>query len=143
MDLSAAAAQQIGLKSTAKVQIQILPTESIAVKNATLGEPEKTVTASVQETVTETTPVPESAPVATGDYSVQIAAVYSEDNARALANELSSYNATVVREGDMYKVRINNLDAANARRVIDALRSEKGMAPGLIKAGKWVNADSI
>ena len=143
MDLSAAAAQQIGLKSTAKVQIQILPTESIAVKNATLGEPEKTVTASVQETVTETTPVPETAPVATGDSSVQIAAVYSEDNARALANELSSYNATVVREGDMYKVRINNLDAANARRVIDALRSEKGMAPGLIKAGKWVNADSI
>ena len=146
MDLSAAAAQQIGLKSTAKVQIQVLPTESITVKNATLGEPEKIVTTTtVQETVAEPVQEPASATttVASGDYSVQIAAVYSEDNARALANELSSYNATVVREGDMYKVRINNLDAVNARRVFDALRSEKGMAPGLLKAGKWVNADSI
>ena len=79
-----------------------------------------------------------------GDYSVQVAAVYSEDNANALARELSQYGqATVVRENDMYKVRIINLDAANARRVIDALRNDKGMAPGLLKAGKWVNADSI
>ena len=30
-----------------------------------------------------------------------------------------------------------------ARQTIDALRSDKGMAPGLLKNGKWVNADSI
>ena len=144
MDLSAAAAQQIGLKGTAKVQIQVLANESTAVKNATLGEtvkpaPQTTETVTIQTTTVETAPVATS-----GDYSVQVAAVYSEDNANALANELKSYgNAVVVREGDMYKVRIVDLDATNARRVIDSLRSDKGMAPGLLKAGKWVNADSI
>ena len=149
MDLSSAAAEKIGLKGTAKVQIQVMSDESIAVKNATLGETAKTETVTVQETtVTETTlapaPTPAPAPVATGDYSVQVAAVYSEDNANALARELAPYgNATVIRENDMYKVRIINLDAAGARRTIDALRSDKGMSPGLLKAGKWINADSI
>lgn len=147
MDLSSAAAEKIGLKGTAKVQIQVMSDESIAVKNATLGETVKTETTTVQETVSET-PAPAPTPVATapvaGDYSVQVAAVYSEDNANALARELASYgNATVVRENDMYKVRIIDLDAAGARRVIDALRNDKGMSPGLLKAGKWINADSI
>ena len=137
MDLSAAAAKQIGMTGTAKVQIQIMPEESMAVKNATLGETVKVAEPAAQ-------PV-EAAPVATsGEYAVQVAAVYSEDNANALKNELASYgNAVVVHEADMYKVRIIDLDAANARRVIDALRNDKGMAPGLLKAGKWVNADSI
>ena len=149
MDLSAAAAQQIGMNGTAKVQIQVLSDESVAVKNATLGEtvkpaPVAAEPVAVQTTVVESAPV-QSAPVATsGDYSVQVAAVYSEDNANALANELASYgHSVVVREGDMYKVRIIDLDAPAARRVIDALRSDKGMAPGLLKSGKWVNADSI
>lgn len=142
MDLSTAAAQQIDLRGTAKVQIQILSNESTAVKNATLGETVKPEPAAEPVTVQTT----EVAPVATatGDYSVQVAAVYSEDNANALAKELAQYgNATVVHEADMYKVRIIDLDAANARRVIDALRNDKGMAPGLLKSGKWVNADSI
>lgn len=140
MDLSSAAAQQIGLNGTAKVQVQVLANESTAVKNATLGEAAKP--AAAEPVAVQTV---EAAPVATsGDYSVQVAAVYSEDNANALARELASYgNAVVVHEADMYKVRIIDLDAANARRVIDALRSDKGMAPGLLKAGKWVNADSI
>ena len=146
MDLSAAAAQQIGMNGTAKVQIQIMADESVAVKKATLGEVEKAAPVK-EEVIVEKVAVAEPAPVVAapaGDYSVQVAAVYSEDNANALAKELSSYgNAKVVREGDMYKVRIIDLDAASARRVIDSLRSEKGMAPGLLKAGKWVNADSI
>jgi len=144
MDLSAAAAQQIGINGTAKVQVQVMESESLAVKKATIGETEKA--APVQEVVAEKVVVTEAAPVAatTGDYSVQVAAVYSEGNAEALAKELAPYgNAVVVREADMYKVRIINLDAANARRVIDSLRSDKGMAPGLLKDGKWVNADSI
>lgn len=148
MDLSAAAARQIGMTGTAKVQIQVLPTESTTVKNATLGETVQVATNQTQPTVIQETVVEQqvqTAPVATsGEYSVQVAAVYSEDNANALARELDQYgNAVVVREGDMYKVRIINLDAANARRVIDSLRSDKGMAPGLLKSGKWVNADSI
>ena len=52
-------------------------------------------------------------------------------------------DAVVVKEGDMYKVRIVNLDATGARRVIDTLRSNEGMAPGLLKNGRWINADSI
>ena len=49
----------------------------------------------------------------------------------------------VVNEGDLFKVRIINLDAQKARSVIDTLRSTEGMAPGLLKDGRWVNADSI
>lgn len=154
MDLSSAAAQQIGMRGNTKVQIQIMPNESTTVKNATLGTTEKTETAPaenaapvvVQETtVTQQTPAPAPTPVATsGDYSVQVVAVYSEDNANALARELAPYgHAVVVHEADMYKVRIIDLDAQNARRVIDALRNDKGMSPGLLKSGKWINADSI
>lgn len=141
MDLSATAAQQIGVNGTAKVQVQVLGPQSVAVKNATLGIGE---TAPEAKPV-EVAPAPQPAPIAAnGEYSVQVAAVYSEDNANALAKELASYgNAAVIQENDMYKVRIINLDAKEARRVIDALRSDKGMAPGLLKSGKWVNADSI
>jgi rare lipoprotein A len=147
MDLSVAAAQQIGLTNQSKVQVQVLAPQSIAVKNATLGVNENVQATTVQEqTVTETAPV-QVAPqpvVTSGEYSVQVAAVYSEDNANALARELAPYgNATVIKEGDMYKVRIIDLDAQGARKVIDSLRSDKGMAPGLLKSGKWVNADSI
>ena len=57
---------------------------------------------------------------------------------------MSKYgNATVVNEGDMFKVRIVGLDASSARNVIDGLRSNEGMAPGLLQNGRWINADSI
>jgi len=139
MDLSTAAAQKIGLNGPTKVQVQVLAPESTAVKNATLGVAAQPAPA--EEVKAE--PVA-ATPAVSGEYSVQVAAVYSEDNANALAKELAQYgHAAVIQEGDMYKVRIIDLDAKNARRVIDALRSDKGMAPGLLKAGKWVNADSI
>ena len=139
MDLSPAAAGKIGLTNQSKVQVQVLPEQSIAVKNATIGEK---VTTTVEET---TTVAAQPAPVATsGDYSVQVAAFYAEDSANALVQKMRAYgDATVVKEGDMFKVRIVNLDAPSARRVIDTLRSSEGMAPGLLKNGRWVNADSI
>ena len=138
MDLSPAAAARIGMNGTAKVQIQVLSEESTAVKNATIGVKETTTAEPVAQQ-------PAPAPVATtGDYSVQVAAFYAEDSANALAARMRAYgDATVVHEGDMYKVRIENLDAPKARGVIDALRSSEGMAPGLLKNGRWVNADSI
>ena len=81
---------------------------------------------------------------ATGDYTVQLAAFYAEDSADAMAARMKTYgDAVVVNEGGMYKVRIINLDAAKARSVINALRTNEGMAPGLLKDGRWVNADSI
>lgn len=148
MDLSPAAASKIGMNGQSKVQIQVLADESIAVKNATIGAvAPQTVSATPVETVetttvvqTETTP----APVAGGDYSVQVAAFYAEDSANTLAARMRTYgDAVVVKEGDMYKVRIVGLDATHARSVIDALRSNEGMAPGLLKNGRWINADSI
>ena len=139
MDLSPAAAQKIGLNGQGKVQIQVMAEESTTVKNATLGT---TVTTTVTETPVVAEPVA-AAPVS-GPYSIQLAAFYAQDSADALANRMKTYgDAVVVNEGDMYKVRIINLDAAKARSVIDALRSNEGMAPGLLKDGRWVNADSI
>ena len=140
MDLSPAAAGKIGLTNQSKIQVQVLPEQSIAVKNATIGEK---VTTTVTEETTTTAAQP--APVAaSGDYSVQVAAFYAEDSANALVQKMRAYgDATVVKEGDMFKVRIVNLDAPSARRVIDSLRSNEGMAPGLLKDGRWVNADSI
>ena len=136
MDLSPAAAQKIGLNGQGKVQIQVLGDETIAVKNATLG-----ATAPVAQPVETVQPV--AAPVS-GDYSVQVAAFYAQDSADSLAQRMKTYgDAVVVNEGDMFKVRIINLDATQARGVIDALRSNEGMAPGLLKNGRWVNADSI
>lgn len=140
MDLSPAAAGKIGLTNQSKVQVQVLPEQSIAVKNATIGEK---VTTTVEETTTVTAQ-PAPATSASGDYSVQVAAFYAEDSANALVQKMRAYgDATVVKEGDMFKVRIVNLDAPSARRVIDSLRSSEGMAPGLLKDGRWVNADSI
>ena len=157
MDLSPAAAQRIGMTGQTKVQVQVMADESIAVKNATIGttpvatQPTQNVAQPVQTvetTVVTTTTAPgvtTTAPAATsGEYSVQLAAFYAQDSADALANRMSKYgNATVVYEGDMYKVRIVNLDASQARSVIDALRTNEGMAPGLLRNGKWINPDSI
>ncbi len=150
MDLSPAAAQKIGLTNQSKVQIQVLPEQSMAVKNATMGNNptvKETVTPAVEEepVVVQPEPKPAPAPVAaTGDYNVQVAAFYAEDSANALLNRMRNYgDAVVVKEGDMFKVRIVNLDATSARRVIDTLRSNEGMAPGLLKNGRWINADSI
>ncbi len=150
MDLSPAAAQKIGLNGQGKIQVQVMVNESNAVKAATLGastpaQPAVVAAPVVTETVAvATTPVETPAPVASGDYSVQVAAFYAEDSATTLANRMKTYgDAVVINEGDMYKVRIINLDATQARGVIDALRNNEGMAPGLLKSGRWVNADSI
>ena len=140
MDLSPAAAQKIGLNGQAKVQIQVMPEQSTAVKNATLG----TTTATEQPVATTPAESTTVAAPATGPYSIQLAAFYAQDSADALANRMKTYGETaVVNEGDLFKVRIINMDAAKARSVIDALRTNEGMAPGLLKDGRWVNADSI
>lgn len=143
MDLSPAAAAKIGMNGQSKVQVQVLPEQSTAVKNATIGATAPAATPVVAQPVEQ--PMPQSAPVATsGEYSVQVAAFYAEDSAENLAARMRTYgDASVVKEGDMYKVRILNLDAPKARAVIDALRNNEGMAPGLLKNGRWVNADSI
>lgn len=152
MDLSPAAAQKIGMNGQTKVQVQVMANESIAVKNATIGastpaQPVQQPAPVVETTVVTTTTAPgvtTTAPATAGEYSVQVAAFYAQDSADSLASRMAKYgNAVVVQEGDMYKVRIVNLDAAQARSVIDALRSNEGMAPGLLRNGRWINADSI
>ena len=148
MDLSPAAAQKIGLNSQAKVQVQVLTEQSVMVKNATIGTPNDTSVTETSVTVAPAeapAPAPQPEPVAaSGDYTIQLAAFYAQDSADAMAQRMKSYgDAVVVNEGGMYKVRIVNLDATRARNVINALRTNEGMAPGLLKNGRWVNADSI
>ena len=152
MDLSPAAAQKIGMNGQTKVQVQVMANESIAVKNATIGastpaQPVQQPAPVVETTVVTTTTAPgvtTTAPATAGEYSVQVAAFYAQDSADSLASRMAKYgNAVVVQEGDMYKVRIVNLDASQARSVMDALRSNEGMAPGLLRNGRWINADSI
>lgn len=146
MDLSPAAAQRIGLNGQGKIQVQVMADESAAVKAATLGTNTQAAPVAAETTAVATTAVetPVVAPATTGEYSVQVAAFYAEDSATTLANRMKTYgDAVVVNEGDMYKVRIINLDASQARGVIDALRNNEGMAPGLLKAGRWINPDSI
>ena len=152
MDLSPAAAQKIGMNGQTKVQVQVMANESIAVKNATIGastpaQPVQQPAPVVETTVVTATTAPgvtTTAPATAGEYSVQVAAFYAQDSADSLASRMAKYgNAVVVQEGDMYKVRIVNLDASQARSVIDALRSNEGMAPGLLRNGRWINADSI
>lgn len=141
MDVSPAAARALGMNGQTKVQIQVLAEQSTTVKNATLGNAVTTTTTTVVEQPVVTTP---AASTGTGPYSVQVAAFYSQDNADSLANRLSGYgDVRTVEESGMYKVRIINLDAASARSTIDTLRRNENVAPGLLKDGKWINADSI
>lgn len=150
MDLSPAAAQRIGMNGQTKVQVQVMADESIAVKNATIGATTPTTVQqpmqATETTVVTTTTAPDAtqpAP-ATGEYSVQLAAFYAQDSADSLASRMQKYgNAVVIQEGDMFKVRIINLNASQARNVIDTLRANEGMAPGLLRNGRWINADSI
>ncbi|MDR1696720.1 MAG: septal ring lytic transglycosylase RlpA family protein [Rickettsiales bacterium] len=138
MDVSAAAARKLGMSGPTKIQVAVLPDESTAVKAATLGE---TVT-----TTTTTTAVvqPVVATTGTGEYAVQLIAVYSEDSAQSTAANMSKYGATtIVQEGGMFKVRIAGLDAAGAKSLIETLRSAESMSPGLLHNGRWVNPDSI
>ncbi len=150
IDLSPAAAQKIGMNGQTKVQVQVLAEESTMVKNATLGNSAQQAQTSqpvIETTVTTTQqpmPVQTATPAPIGEYSVQLAAFYAQDSADSLAARMQAYGkAIVVQEGDMYKVRIVGLNAAQARQVIDALRANEGMAPGLLKDGRWINADSI
>lgn len=130
MDLSPAAAKKIGMTGNTKVQVQVIQDQSLQVKNATLGTSE---VAPTTETVSSS-----------GPYTVQVAALYSQENADGLAQKLSSYgDVRVENEAGMYKVRIVNLDASAAKQAIENLRSSENMSPGLLKSGKWVNADSI
>ena len=136
MDVSPAAARALSMAGQTRVQVQIMEEQSAQVRNATLG----TGGSSTAQPVYDHS----ASSGGSGPFSVQAAAFYSEDNADALARRLSAYgNAHVVVENGMYKVRISDLDADGARNTIDALRRNENMAPGLLKDGRWINADSI
>jgi len=140
MDVSAAAAKKLGMTSQTKVQVQVMADESTSVKNATMG------TATTTATPLEEAPIVQQPAMAAnnGPYTVQVAAFYSEDNAKTLSQRISNMgNVQVINEGGMFKVRVLGLDEPGAKKTIETLRSTEGMAPGLLKDGKWVNANSI
>lgn len=136
MDVSLAAARKLGMTGQTKVQIQVLSDESVRVKNLTLGTG-----------MGETMPDPDVQPMvesASGPYTVQVGAYYSMDSANAIARRIDHIgNTSIVEESGMYKVRLKGLSADAARQAIQRLRSEENMVPGLLKDGRWVNADSI
>jgi rare lipoprotein A (peptidoglycan hydrolase) len=134
LDVSPAAARKLGMSGQTKVQVQILEDKSRKVKELTLGG----------TPATETQALSADASAGTGAYTVQVGAYYSEESAISIKNRISNIApATIIQEGGMYKIRITGLSAAGARTAIDRLRSEENMAPGLLKDGRWVNADSI
>jgi len=144
IDVSPAAARAIGMTGNTRVQVQIMAEESILVRDATLRASGIAPTpAPAQEFGL---PPEQPTPVAggTGPFAVQLGAFFSEDSARNLANRVQHIGAAhVVSENQMFKVRISNLDAGTARSTIDTLRRNEGMSPGLLRDGRWVNADSI
>lgn len=137
LDVSTAAAKKLSMTSPTKVQVQIMAEESTAVKNATLGT-------ATTPTSLEEAPMEQATMANNGPYTVQVAAFYSEDNAKTLAQRISNMgNVQIINEDGMFKVRVLGLDAPGAKNTIDTLRSTEDMAPGLLKDGKWVNANSI
>jgi rare lipoprotein A len=140
LDVSVAAAKKLGMTSQTKVQVQVMADESTIVKNATTGTAVNTAPAPIEEAPIAQQPVMAN----NGPYTVQVAAFYSEDNAKTLAQRIGNMgNVQVINEGGMFKVRVLGLDEPGAKKTIETLRSTEGMAPGLLKDGKWVNANSI
>ncbi|MCL2537891.1 MAG: septal ring lytic transglycosylase RlpA family protein [Alphaproteobacteria bacterium] len=138
MDVSTTAARQLGMTGNTRVQVQIMAEQSLAVKNATLGT---TSQLGIVRDEPAQTPVPVAA---TGPYTVQVGAFYSEDSAQQLASRIRHLgNVQIDNESGLHKVRVVGLDAPGARSTIDSLRSSEGLAPGLLMNGRWINADSI
>jgi rare lipoprotein A len=138
LDVSPAVAQKLGMTGQTKIQVQILESQSRKVKELTLGASDQTIAPLSAASATD------QDAAGTGAYSVQVGAYYSEDSAISIKNRISHIgSAVIVQEGGMYKIRITNLSPAAARIAIDRLRNEENMAPGLLKDGRWVNADSI
>ncbi|MDR1027497.1 MAG: septal ring lytic transglycosylase RlpA family protein [Rickettsiales bacterium] len=138
MDVSPAAAKKLGMTGQTKVQVQILAAQSQKAKDLSNG------TATTAAPATTTSDSVSAPATTTGPYTVQVGAYYSSESANSIANRISSIgSAVIVEESGMYKIRIQNLSATDAKRAIGRLRDEENMAPGLLKDGRWVNADSI
>jgi rare lipoprotein A (peptidoglycan hydrolase) len=132
MDVSPAVARKLGMTGETKVRVQILADESKKVKELTLEMSGAGANAA------------ETSGATTGPYAIQVGAYYSEESANSIAGRISHLgNAKIVQESGMYKIRITGLTAEEARKLIDRLRNEENMAPGLLKNGRWVNVDSI
>ena len=81
---------------------------------------------------------------ATGPYTVQTGAYYTEHHAEDAKARFGRHgNATIIEEDDMFKVQFRNLSAGEARRIGEALRTEEGAEPGFLRNGRWINANRI
>ncbi|MCL2629448.1 MAG: septal ring lytic transglycosylase RlpA family protein [Alphaproteobacteria bacterium] len=138
MDVSQAVAARLGMTGPTNVQITVQRQESELVRDLTLG-----VDGVVDNGSPGDTEGAEGTAAASGPYSVQVGAFFSRDSANAVANRIKhAGNVQVIEEGGMHKVRVVGLDAAGARRAMQAVRSENS-APGLLENGRWINPDSI
>ena len=140
MDVSPAVARKLHFNGQTKAQIQVIANKSLIVKNATVGVNDSVdIADGAMETVNR-----EPVKSVMGDYTVQVGAYSSEESARLVARRMQNYgDAQVINDAGMWKVRYIGLNAERARNLIDRLRNSESVSPGLIKNGKWINADSI
>lgn len=140
MDVSSAVARKLHFNGQTKAQIQVIADKSLIVKNATIGTGESVDIANGTIEPVNREPVR----FVMGDYTVQVGAYSSEESARIVSRRMQRYgNAEVINDAGMWKVRYVGLDAESARNLINRLRNSESMSPGLIKNGRWINADSI
>lgn len=161
MDVSPAAARQLGMTGQTRVRVELLEPESRRVRDLSIANqgglpatPAPAPTPAPAEPVaiapamqTFVAPQPQQ-PVqhafGTGNFTVQAGAFHSEQGARTMASQVSNVgHATVELEDGMWKVQMRGLDQDSAREAIRRLRSEHGLAPGLLNNGRWINANSI
>ena len=163
MDVSPAVARRIGMTGQTRVRVEILEEESRKVKELTPGSespaggpvsagPAGTDGTAVMARDASGGVVPmamsdSSTYVAgggTGPFTVQAGAYFSQESANGISRQISNVgHSEVIQEGGMFKIQFRGLSPDQARGVIQRLRSEHNLAPGLIRDGRWVNADSI
>jgi len=164
MDVSPAAARRLGMTGQTRVRVEIMPDESRTVRDLSIanqGGPTAVPVAAPAVTVAPmaaagTEGIVTVAPVAaatitgaipaggTGPFTVQAGAYFSQESANGIARQISNIGSAVVNEENgMFKIQFRGLTQEQARHVIQRLRTEHHLAPGLIRNGRWINADSI
>jgi GH24 family phage-related lysozyme (muramidase) len=73
-------------------------------------------------------------------YTLQIGAYGNQANANAIAKDIPG--ATVNKQGDLFKVVIDNLDMQKAQSKVKELE-KKNINPGVLKNGTWTNISSL
>ncbi len=151
IDVSEAAAQELGFKEkgSAQVRVEILPAESVILKNKALANaPVEPATNLVDAAPVAAAPVATTAAVETikqtptGTFEVQAGALGSKENAEALGTRLSTIgDVRIISDGDFFKVRFGPYASKEEALKVRSQLINMGVNPGLINNGKWASWD--